>query len=161
MTIYFACDHGGFELKSNILHELSQSSFPNLDHRIEDLGCYSTDSVNYPDYATQLCIKIENDNADLYKHHNHKSIDALTGSLGVLICGSGQGMAMKANKFSFVRAALVWSEEIARLSREHNNANIICLPGRFMNTQQALTVLRTFLTTSFAQGRHANRVENI
>jgi ribose 5-phosphate isomerase B len=157
MNIYIGSDHGGFELKQELL-----KSLPSLDtsSQFNDLGCYSNESVNYPDLAEKVCLSLI---SDYKKLQNVKaSEDAYAyGSLGILFCGSGQGMAMKANKYPEIRAALCWNLEIAKLAREHNNANILCLPGRYMNSSTALEVVKIFLTTPFAKGRHALRVEKI
>ena len=135
--IFIASDHGGWELKQLLLTE-----FPLLPW--EDLGCHNTTSVNYPDYAKNLAEKL---------------LDADNQHIGVLICGSGQGMAMAANKHRHIRAALCWSEEIAALSKEHNNANVLCLGGRFIGPTLATKILNKFLTTEFAGGRHEARIQ--
>lgn len=138
--LLIASDHGGWELKEQI-----KSAFPQMEWI--DLGPKSKElSVDYPDYADLLCSQVEK---------NSESPQ------GILVCGSGQGMAMRANKFPQVRAALVWNEESSRLSREHNNANILCLGGRLLPTQVALDCVKVFLDTTFADGRHTSRVEKI
>ncbi len=157
MKIYLGSDHGGFELKQELL-----KSFSTLEksYEFKDLGCYSNESVNYPDLAKFVCESILED----YKKISSISAseDAHTyGSLGILICGSGQGMAMKANKYPLIRAGLCWNSEITTLAREHNNANILCLPGRYINSPTALEMIKIFLTTAFAKGRHSARVEKI
>ncbi len=155
MKIYLGSDHGGFELKQELLKIWKSSP-----HEISDLGCYTSESVNYPDLAASVCLSITQD----FKSYPKLAAteDAFTyGSLGILFCGSGQGMAMKANKYAQIRAALCWNDEISRLSREHNNANILCLPGRYINSAMALTIVQIFLTTPFAKGRHAVRVDKI
>ncbi len=157
MKIYIGSDHGGFDLKQQLL-----GSLPALGSSLEfkDLGCYTNESVNYPDLAKLVCESVLDD----YKKIPNvvASEDARAyGSLGILFCGSGQGMAMKANKYPHIRAALCWNPEIATLAREHNNANILCLPGRYINSPVALEMIKIFVTTPFAKGRHSVRVEKI
>lgn len=155
--VYLACDHGGFDLKEKIKFELIMKS---NDLRLEviDLGPHTEDSVDYPDYADQVCKRI----------HGFQLVPGseagrtpLPIEVGILICGSGQGMAMRANKYSQVRAALVWSEDSTKLSREHNDANVLCLGGRLLNHQQALKFVEIFLTTPFAGDRHTRRVMKV
>lgn len=164
MKIYLGSDHGGFDLKQELLKSWSNittlDSFGSDKPIIDDLGAYTNESVNYPDLAEKVCMNLIKDFKSFPEHVAHE--DALHyKSLGILVCGSGQGMAMKANRYPSIRAALCWNEEIARLSREHNNANILCLPGRYMNSATALQVVKIFLTTPFAKGRHSVRVDNI
>lgn len=157
MKIYIGSDHGGFTLKQELL-----ASLPTLGNSFEfkDLGCYTNESVNYPDLAKLVCQSILDDYLKL--PNVSASEDALSyGSLGILFCGSGQGMAMKANKYPQIRAGLCWNPEIARLAREHNNANILCLPGRYIDSPMALEMVKVFLTTPFAKGRHSIRVDKI
>lgn len=157
MKIYIGSDHGGFDLKQELLNLWPSMNFT---FEVSDIGCYTRDSVNYPDLAESVCSQLIND----YKSYPQMvaSEDAFSfGSLGILVCGSGQGMAMKANRYPSIRAALCWSPEITLLSREHNNANILCLPGRFLNSATALEMVKIFLTTPFAKGRHSLRVEKI
>lgn len=144
-TIWIAADHGGFELKQKVVSDLKEQ-FQAMT--IVDFGpTTDANSVDYPDFANQVAAKVQN------------NLDET--SFGILICGSGQGMAMRANKYSNVRAALVWSLEIAKLSREHNNANILCLGGRVTDHKLALEMTRLFLRTPFAGGRHTSRVAKI
>lgn len=143
--VFIASDHAGFELKKNLFQELSTNKFyVTQDFEFIDLGCTSTESVDYPDFADLVCDKLK-----------------ATTDFGVLICGSGQGMVMRANKFSNIRAALVYNNDIAKLAREHNDANVLCLGSRFCNINEASTWIRTFLTTAFLGGRHQQRVEKI
>ena len=135
-NIYIACDHAGFDYK-----ELVMKNFP----QFIDLGTKSLDSVDYPDYANRVCEKMKSNPE----------------SLGVLICGSGQGLCMRANKFSFIRAALVHSDESAKVTREHNNANVICLGSRFTSAENAIKWINIFINTSFSEGRHRQRVDKI
>lgn len=191
MTLFIGADHGGFELKQKILKFIENISIDNKAYdkaivekikslKIKDFGCFDTQSVSYPDYAEKVCNAVIESNfgishdsatgssnskstAEAAVTNSQKSTtDALTfPSMGLLICGSGQGMAMKANKYNYIRAALIWNEEIAKLSREHNNANVLCLPGRYIAEEAAISSLVLFLTTPFAQGRHSTRVEKI
>lgn len=141
MKIYVAADHAGFELKGDLLDSLKC----NGDYEIHDLGPTSNDRVDYPDFANMVCdqIKLSED------------------SLGILICGSGQGMAMRANKYKHVRAALCWNPEIAQLARSHNNANVLCLGSRVIDKTKIYGIVESFLSTEFEGGRHQNRVEKI
>ncbi len=152
MKIFVGSDHAGFELKKSLLASLPQYDW-------QDIGTHSLDSVDYPDFASLVCEKIQANNTANNIQHTQ---DALTsGVMGLLICGSGQGMAIRANKFSTVRAALCWNTEITHLSREHNNANILCLGSRFVNLEQAQEMVDVFFKTSFAGGRHSQRVSKI
>lgn len=138
--IPIASDHGGFEMKRFIMDHLTAKGY-----EIKDFGTYSNDSVDYPDFIHPLAKEI---NARIYK-------------LGIIICGSGNGAQMVANKYPHVRAALCWSEEITRLARQHNNANILSLPGRFIQPEFAVKLVDIFLTTEFEGGRHQKRIEKI
>lgn len=135
--VFIACDHAGLSLKKTLLKH-----FP--DVAWEDLGTHGEESVDYPDFAD----------------HVAKRVNAGEG-IGVLICGSGQGMAMRANKYSKVRAALCWSEETAKLSREHNDANILCLGSRLLPSNLSESILKVFLATPFSGGRHKTRVDKV
>ena len=141
-TLYIASDHAGFSLKDTLVSigwdELK------ID-KVQDLGPPSEDRVDYPDFADSLCQKLKNSDTDF----------------GLLICGSGQGMAMRANKYSHIRAALCWDEESAKLAREHNNANVLCVGARLLSEEKIRSIIKTFFTTDFAGGRHAARVEKI
>ncbi len=139
-SLMIASDHGGWELKEKI-----KTQFPDI--KWIDYGP-ETDkqSVDYPDFADLVCSKIKADGDQ---------------PQGILVCGSGQGMAMRANKYLNIRAALVWSEECSKLSREHNNANVLCLGGRLLPTEVAIACVRAFLETPFAGGRHSQRIEKI
>jgi ribose 5-phosphate isomerase B len=138
MKIQIASDHAGFELKQFIISNLNSMDW-------KDCGCYNLDSVDYPDFAHPLAAYIsENPNVK-----------------GVLICGSGNGMQMAANKHLNIRAALCWSKEIAILARSHNDANVLVLPARFISQTEAVEIITTFLETPFEGGRHANRVGKI
>lgn len=136
--ILIASDHAGFELKTKIIKSLG-------DIKWKDLGTSDSSSVDYPDYADRVSSFIDQNSQEK----------------GVLICGSGQGMSMRANKYKNVRAALVYNEEIAKLSREHNDANILCLGSRFLDFDQAQKIIKIFLSTPFQGGRHQQRVDKL
>lgn len=136
--LWIASDHAGVELKAELI-----KARPDLPW--EDLGPHSSASVDYPDFADQVA----------------RRVNESPGERGVLICGSGQGMALRANKYPQVRAALIWNTEIAALSRQHNDANIFCLGARFHKLDEALHWLDVFLKTPFEGGRHQNRVNKI
>jgi ribose 5-phosphate isomerase B len=133
-------DHAGFELKQAIIDHLTKVGF-----ELKDFGCYSKDSIDYPDFGHPVASMVEENE----------------GMLGILICGSGNGINMTANKHQGVRSALCWKKELAELSRSHNNANIIALPARFISEEEALEMVDAFLNTSFEGGRHALRVDKI
>lgn len=135
-SIFVACDHGGLSLKKAILEKFSDLPF-------EDLGTNTVDSVDYPDFADLVVQKVD---------ENH---------CGLLICGSGQGMAMRANKYAHIRAALCWSTEVAELSRQHNDANVLCMGARVLDEKLALEIFKTFMNTEFEGGRHQARVEKL
>lgn len=140
MIIPIGADHAGFSLKEELISYLK-----NIGYELKDFGCYSEDSIDYPDYAHPVAEMVENN----------------PGMLGIIICGSGNGINMTANKHQGIRSALCWKKEIAQLAREHNNANIIALPARFISTEEAIEMVDTFLTTSFEGGRHQRRVDKI
>lgn len=140
MIIPIASDHAGYEAK-----ELAKEILESLDHMPLDFGTHSPDSVDYPDYAVQVAQKVNTGEHEL----------------GILICGSGQGMCMTANKFPNVRGALVYSTESAKLTRQHNNANILCLPGRELSKDQLHEIIKEWLSTKFEGGRHERRVNKI
>lgn len=140
MIIPIASDHAGFEAK-----ELAKKILSELGHMPVDFGTHSSDSVDYPDFAIQVAKKINSGEQEL----------------GVLICGSGQGMCMTANKFPNVRGALVYSEDSARLTRQHNNSNVLCLPGRELNEEELKKIIETWFSTEFEGGRHERRVNKI
>lgn len=132
-------DHAGFELKQYLKPFLADWGIAVIDH-----GTNSADSVDYPDFAHPVAEEV-----------------AMEKGLGILICGSGNGVCMAANKHAGVRAALCWDVELAALARQHNNANILCLPARFVTPQTALEMVKTFLSTPFEGGRHQNRINKI
>lgn len=137
--IAIACDHAGFEYKEIIKKHL-EGKF-----EVEDFGTFSPDSVDYPDFV----------------HPAADSIEQGRNELGILICGSGEGVAITANKHQKIRCALCWMPELASLARQHNDANMIALPARFIASQLAADIVDTFLNTPFEGGRHQNRVEKI
>lgn len=140
MKIAIGADHAGFELKEKIKQRLAQEGV-----QLEDEGTVSNESVDYPDFARKVGEKVAGKQADL----------------GLLVCGSGIGMAIAANKVPGVRAANVSSEEEAGLSREHNNANVLAIGARFLDETKALAIVEKFLHTPFAGGRHQRRVDKI
>lgn len=133
-------DHAGFEYKEVLIKSLEKQGY-----EVKDFGPYSLDSVDYPEFAHPLA----------------KSVEAKEYPLGILICGSANGVAMTANKHQNIRAAICWESELAALSRQHNDANIVCLPARFISIELAEEIVNTFLLTDFEGGRHANRVNKI
>lgn len=139
-TLAIGSDHAGFFLKEQILKYLLDR-----DYLPVDFGCYSGESVDYPDYA----------------HLVAKSISKGDSKFGILICGSGQGVCMTANKHKDVRASICWHTEIATLSRQHNDSNILCLPARFLTYEQTIEIIESFLNTEFEGGRHQKRVSKI
>ncbi len=140
MKIAIGSDHAGFEHK-----EVLKEWLTNNGYEVNDFGTHSLDSVDYPDFAHPVADAVEKKEA----------------SLGVLLCGSANGVAITANKHQGIRAALCWMEEIAVLARQHNNANVVCIPARYVTQQQAEEILKTFLHTEFEGGRHSRRVEKI
>lgn len=153
IKIFVASDHAGIDLKTKILTLLTSAPY-HSQYEVHDLGPFSTDSVDYPDYADLVCRKMHGftliDTHDQRKSHPTE--------LGILICGSGQGMAIRANRFNHIRAALCWTPEVAKLSREHNDANVLCMGSRLMDHELCLQIVHTFLKTPFAGGRHLQRV---
>jgi ribose 5-phosphate isomerase B len=139
-NIPVGCDHAGVELKTWLKQQLSSEGY-----RFFDFGTNTTDSVDYPDYIHPLADAI---NRGIYQR-------------GIILCGSGNGVAMVANKYPLVRAAICWTEEIAKLARLHNDANIIALPARFISQEEALKIVKIFFTTDFEGGRHERRVQKI
>lgn len=133
-------DHAGFDYKGKLIEKLAA-----LGYEVKDFGPFSSDSVDYPDYVHPLCQAIESGKFDL----------------GIVICGSGNGVAITANKHQGIRAALCWNEELAALARQHNDANVIALPARFISYEHAEKLSDIFLTTEFEGGRHQNRVNKI
>ena len=139
-TVGLACDHAGYPLKQFVLTYLEQRGYP-----CKDYGTFSDQSVDYPDFAHALAEGIES--GEVYP--------------GIAICGSGEGMNMTLNKHQGIRSALCWIPEIASLARQHNDANVIVLPGRFVTNDEAIAMVKTFLNTDFEGGRHQRRIDKI
>ena len=139
MKVIIASDHAGYELKERLKIVFSDKL------EFEDLGTFSEESVDYPDFAHPLSEKVA---AGEFVY-------------GILICGTGNGMAMCANKHAHIRAGLCWNTDIARLVRQHNNANILVMPARFIDEKTAVDIMETFFSTDFEGGRHQRRVEKI
>jgi ribose 5-phosphate isomerase B len=141
--ISLGSDHAGFELKEQIKSYLNTIT----DHKLEinDWGCYSEDRVDYPDFAHKVSEEISERRSDL----------------GILVCGSGNGISMAANKWKGIRCALCWNSEIANMARLHNDANILSLPGRYISLEEAIKCVDEFLNTDFEGGRHSERIQKI
>ncbi|MDR2511297.1 MAG: ribose 5-phosphate isomerase B [Bacteroidales bacterium] len=139
MKIPIASDHAGFEMKNAIIEMLKD------DFDFEDMGTHSPESVDYPDYARKVVMAIK-EKPELK---------------GILLCGSGEGMQMTANKYGFIRAALCWNTEVARLTRMHNDANVLVLPARFISLKEAIKCVKIFFSTEFEGGRHILRLEKM
>lgn len=140
MKIAIAADHGGFELKDSTVEYIKS-----LGNEVMDLGTNSADSVDYPDYAKKVCEEIQQGNSDL----------------GILICGTGIGMSLAANKFEGIRAACVSDVYSAKMCRNHNNANVLCIGARVIGDEVAKLIIKTFLENEFEAGRHQRRVDKI
>ena len=140
MKLVIGGDHAGYELKKELLTYLLERGY-----EVDDLGAYSAESVDYPDFAHPVAEQVETGKADL----------------GILICGSANGVAMAANKHEKIRAAIAWKKELAELARSHNDANIICLPARYISVAEAKEIVDAFLDTPFEGGRHQRRVDKI
>jgi ribose 5-phosphate isomerase B len=140
LPLAIGCDHAGFEYKEMVKKKLINDGW-----QVEDKGTHSIESTDYPDYAHPVAIMVESKQA----------------ATGILICGSGNGVCMTANKHKGIRAALCWNEELASLARQHNNANILCIPSRFVSAETAMKMVDIFLSTAFEAGRHERRVEKI
>ncbi len=141
--ISIGSDHAGFEIKEIIKSYLQNQT----DHKIDlnDFGCYSEDRVDYPDFAHLVAGQISENKSDL----------------GILVCGSGNGISMAANKWSGIRCALCWNPKISKMARLHNDANILSLPGRYISEEDAIECVKEFLNTSFEGGRHSDRIQKI
>lgn len=140
LKIAIGADHAGFDYKEGIVPFLKKNGYT-----VKDFGTYSADSTDYADFAHPVASAVESKEFDL----------------GILICGSGNGVAMTANKHQGIRAALCWQEELASLARQHNNANILCMPQRFVSYELAEKMVKAFLAASFEGGRHERRVDKI
>lgn len=139
-TIPIGADHAGFELKNRLVEALRA-----LGYEPEDVGTHSSESVDYPDYAHVVADRVSRGEVQR----------------GVLLCGTGLGMAFAANRHHGVRAAVAWTPDIAKLAREHNDANVLVLPSRFLGEDESLEILKTWLDTPFAGGRHSRRIAKI
>jgi ribose 5-phosphate isomerase B len=140
LTIAIGCDHAGVEYKNAIKTHLES-----IGIKMIDKGTNTVDSVDYPDYAHPVALTVESNEANF----------------GILICGSANGVCITANKHAGIRAALCWRKDVAELARQHNDANVICLPARFISIEEAISFTDAFLNTPFEGGRHQNRVEKI
>jgi len=140
MRIAIACDHAGYELKLSIMKFLKENNISFID-----FGCSSIESVDYPDYAHKLAC----------------SVVLTECKLGIIICGSGNGVNMTVNKYDEIRSALCWNKEIAVMARLHNDANVLALPARYITKKIALEIVDTFIKTGFEGGRHLKRVNKI
>jgi ribose 5-phosphate isomerase B len=138
--IAIGCDHAGIEYKIAIVKWLNEKGYT-----VSDFGTYSTDSVDYPDYAHPTASAVEQGEA----------------AFGILLCGSANGVAITANKHQGIRAGLSWQNDVAKLIRQHNDANMICIPARFVALPLAIEMLDNFINTPFEGGRHQNRVNKI
>jgi ribose 5-phosphate isomerase B len=138
LKIAIGSDHAGFEYKQALAAFVQAA-------KLKDFGTYSAASVDYPDFAHPVANAVESGEFDL----------------GILVCGSANGVAITANKRQGIRAAICWIAEIAALARQHNNANVVCIPARFISLEEAEKIVETFLTTDFEGGRHADRVSKI
>lgn len=138
LSIAVGSDHAGFEYKELLKDFLGKAN-------IKDFGTHSADSADYPDFA----------------HPVASAVEAGEFTFGILVCGSANGVAITANKHQGIRAAICWTEELAELARKHNNANVLCIPARFISTDLAKAITTKFLNTEFEGGRHANRVDKI
>lgn len=139
-TIAIGCDHAGYSYKQRVMEILQEEGIV-----IQNCGTNSTDSVDYPDFVHPVAQKIDDGRADL----------------GIVMCGSGNGVAMTANKYAGVRAAVCWNAELASLARQHNDANVLSIPVRFIDEETAVAIVRAFLSASFEGGRHQRRVDKI
>jgi ribose 5-phosphate isomerase B len=138
--IAIGCDHAGVDYKDAIKTYLESKDFS-----VKDFGTYTKDSVDYPDFAHPVAASVENNET----------------AFGILICGSANGVAITANKHAGVRAAICWGDELASLARQHNDANVICIPARFVDETTSIKMVETFMNTAFEGGRHEGRVRKI
>ena len=140
MKIGIGGDHAGFDLKVKVINYLTEKG-----HEVQDFGPYNTDSVDYPDFVHPLA----------------KSIVDGSNENGILICGSGNGVCMTANKYKTIRAGLCWEPELAALTKQHNNANVLCMPARFITEEMGIEIVKSFIESEFEGGRHQRRVDKI
>ncbi|MET3874929.1 MULTISPECIES: ribose 5-phosphate isomerase B [Chitinophaga] len=140
LPVAIGSDHAGYEYKEEVISFLESKGL-----QVKDYGTHSKDSVDYPDYAHPVSTAVEREQA----------------AFGILICGSANGVAITANKHQGIRAAICWGEELARLARSHNNANVLCIPARFVDIPVANQMVEVFINTSFEGGRHQDRVRKM
>ena len=140
LRIAIGCDHAGFAYKEIVKEYLISEGY-----EVKDFGTHSESSVDYPDFVHPLAESIEKGEKEL----------------GILLCGSANGVAITANKHQQIRAAIAWRNDLAALARQHNNANVLCLPARFISIDEAKNFIKTFISTDFEGGRHQNRVDKI
>lgn len=140
MNISIGADHAGYELKNKVIKHLEEKGI-----KVKDFGTNSDESVDYPDFGHPVAIDVENNMADL----------------GIVICGSGNGINMSVNKHAGIRSALCWNEELAALARQHNNANVLALPARFIEEDLGIKIVDAFIDNEFEGGRHERRVNKI
>lgn len=140
LPLVIGCDHAGFDYKEAVKKKLTEAGW-----QVEDKGTHSNESTDYPDYAHAVASMVEDGKA----------------AAGILICGSGNGVCMTANKHKGIRAALCWGDELASLARQHNNANVLCMPARFVSLDETHKMTDVFLSTPFEGGRHEKRVGKI
>ena len=138
--IAIGCDHAGYDYKIEIIKHLNSKGY-----QVMDFGTYSAGSVDYPDFAHPTANSVENNEA----------------AFGILICGSANGVAMTANKHAKIRAALCWQKDVAEITRKHNDANVICIPARFVSVYYAIEMIEVFMKTAFEGGRHQGRIDKI
>lgn len=138
--IAIGCDHAGFDYKIELTKYLNSKGY-----QVADFGTYSSGSVDYPDFA----------------HPTANSVEKGEAAFGILICGSANGVAITANKHPQIRAALCWQKDVSEITRKHNNANIICIPARFVSLSYCIEMVETFMQTEFEGGRHQNRIDKI
>jgi len=139
--IYIGSDHGGYLIKEHIKFYLLSKNI-----QVEDCGTFSEQSVDYPDYSHKVANLVQKD---------------LSNNIGIVVCGSGNGVNISANKHQGIRSALCWNSEISKLTKQHNNANIIAIPGRFVTILEAENIVDSFLNTNFEEGRHQLRINKI
>ena len=140
MKIAIACDHGGYALKEEIKKYLDEKGI-----EYKDFGTHNEERCDYPEFAEKVA----------------KAVQTKECEKGILVCGTGFGVSIVANKFKGIRCASCWNEDVAKLLKEHNNANILALPGRFINVSQAIVILRTWIAAEFMAGRHSERLQMI
>lgn len=140
MKVAIGCDHAGYELKNHVSAKLR-----GLNITVNDHGTDGTNSVDYPDFGHAVCMEVESGQVDF----------------GILICGTANGMTMTANKHAAIRCGLCWLPEIAKLTKEHNNANVIALPARFINLETGWEIVQAYMNATFEGGRHQRRIDKI